>query len=110
MENENQGIGTQPGLQTGYGDDRSRASARVQSAWESGRAQAGSTAQKVKYKLTQAGTQAKKKLAAARTTTTAKAQQVRVGTEHRIQAHPLKAVGIAFGAGAVLGLLLRRKR
>ncbi len=64
----------------------------------------------MKQKLAQAGEQAKKKLAAARTTTAVKAQQVRLGAEHQIQAHPLRAVGIAFGAGAILGLLLRRKR
>jgi ElaB/YqjD/DUF883 family membrane-anchored ribosome-binding protein len=63
----------------------------------------------VKDKILGASGQAKKKLAAAKLATTAKAQEYRVGIEKKIQAHPLKAVGYALGAGAVLGLLLRTR-
>jgi ElaB/YqjD/DUF883 family membrane-anchored ribosome-binding protein len=104
--------------------------ARVQGNWDDASTDAG-TAERVKQKLAHAGEAAKEKIThgaehakerlvhvgetakhkldAARTTTTAKAQEARTGVEHRIQAHPLKAVGIAFGAGALLGLLLRRR-
>jgi ElaB/YqjD/DUF883 family membrane-anchored ribosome-binding protein len=105
--------------------------ARVQGTWDDGSTDAGA-ADRVKQKLAHAGEAAKEKIVhgaehakerlvhvgetakhkldSARATTSAKAHDARVGVEHRIQAHPLKAVGIAFGAGALLGLLLRRRR
>ena len=115
---------------TGTQENRGDA-ARLQGTWDDGSTDAG-TAERVKQKLAHAGEAAKDrivhgaehakerlvhagetakhKLESARATTTAKAHDARVGVEHQIQLHPLKAVGIAFGAGALLGLLLRRRR
>ena len=95
-------------METGeLGPGGQTASARLHGAWD----EAGhSTADMVKQKLHNAGEVAKSKLAAARDATAAKAHDARVGVEHQIQEHPLKAVGIAFAAGAILGLVLRRRR
>ena len=70
----------------------------------------GSTGARVKAKLSGAGEQAKHKLAVVKTATTGKAQDYRVNVEHKVQAHPLKSLGVAFGAGALIGLFLRRRR
>jgi len=80
-------------------------SARV---WdETGKAGYAPARGRVKEKILGAGGQAKQKLAAAKDATAAKAQEYRLGLEKKIQAHPLKSVGYALGAGAILGLLLR---
>ena len=42
--------------------------------------------------------------------TATKAKDYRVNVEHEVQAHPLKSMAYAFGAGAVVGLLLGRNR
>jgi len=105
--------------------------ARLQGTWDDGSTEAGAAervkqklahageaakerivhgAENAKERLVHAGETAKHRLGSARDATTAKAHDARVGVEHRIQAHPLKAVGIAFGAGALLGLMLRRRR
>lgn len=89
------------------GEQGQSASARLQGSWDEA---SQTTAHTVKQKLQHAGDVAKQKLAAARDATAAKAHDARVGVEHQIQAHPLKAVGIAFAAGAILGLVLRRRR
>ncbi len=97
METGEQGIGAQS------------PSARLHGTWDDGRP-AGSTAQAVKTKLQHAGEVAKNRLVQARHATAVKAQHARVGVERQIQAHPLKAVGIALAAGTILGLALRRRR
>jgi ElaB/YqjD/DUF883 family membrane-anchored ribosome-binding protein len=90
------------------------ASARMQSSWDEASSQVknklGSTGVRVKAKLSGAGTKAKQKLAAARTATSDKALVYRTNVEHKVQAHPLRSVGVAFGAGALIGLMLRRRR
>ena len=95
METGEQGLGGQS------------ASARVHGSWDdAGR----TTGDAMKQRLQHAGQTAKNRLAAARDKTAAKAHEARVGVEHQIQAHPLKAVGVAFAAGAILGLVLRRRQ
>ncbi len=84
------------------------ASARMHGSWED--TSRGSNAESMKQKLTHAGETAKQKLAAAQKATAAKAHDARIGVERQIQTHPLKAVGIAFAAGAILGIALRRRR
>jgi len=64
----------------------------------------------VKQKLTHAGETAKQKFAAAQKATAVKAHNARIGVERQIQAHPLKAVGIAFAAGAILSIAALRRR
>lgn len=90
------------------------ASARVHSSWDEAALQVknklGSTGQRMKAKFANAGTQAKKKLSAAKVATADKAHDYRVGVEHQVQEHPMRALGVAFGTGALLGLLLRRRR
>lgn len=93
METGEQGIGAQS------------PSARLHGTWDDGR-----PAGAVKAKLQHAGEVAKNKLAQARHATAVKAQHARVGVERQIQAHPLKAVGIALAAGTILGLALRRRK
>ena len=95
-------------METGeQGPGGQTASARLHGAWDEA---SHTTADMVKQKLQHASETAKHKLAAAREATAAKAHDARVGVEHQIQAQPLKAVGIAFAAGAILGLVLRRRR
>ena len=94
METGEQGLGGQS------------ASARLHGSWDDAGHTMGDT---MKQRLQHAGATAKEKFAAARDATAAKAHEARVGVEHKIQAHPLKAVGIAFAAGAILGLALRRR-
>lgn len=90
------------------------ASARVHSSWDEAASQMkdklGSTGARMKAKFSDAGTQAKKKLSTAKVATKDKAQEYRVNVEHQVQAHPMRTIGVAFGAGALLGLLLRRRR
>ena len=90
------------------------ASARMHSSWDGAASQVkdklGSTGARVKAKLSGAGVGAKKKLAAAKTVTADKALEYRGNVEHKVQEHPLKSVGVAFGAGALIGLMLRRRR
>ena len=90
------------------------ASARMHSSWDEAASQVktrlGSTGARVRARLSGAGGQAKRKLVAAKSATAGKAQDYRVNVEHQVQAHPLKSLGVAFGAGAVIGLLLRRRR
>ena len=94
METGEQGLGGQS------------ASARVHGSWDD----AGhTTGDAMKQRLQHAGEAAKHKLAAARDATGRKAHEARVGVENQIQAHPLKSVGIAFAAGAILGIVLRRR-
>ena len=95
METGEQGLGGQA------------ASARLHGSWDD---EGHGTADVVKQKLQHAGEAAKHKLAAARDATAAKAHDARVGVEHQIQSHPLKSIGIAFAAGAILGLALHRRR
>jgi len=78
------------------------ASARLQGSWDE-------TASSVKSKILGVGEQAKERLAAAKLATAAKAQGARLGLERQIQEHPLKAIAYAFGAGALMGLILRRR-
>lgn len=118
MDNtETQGIRSDAARLQGTWDDGStdagaaeRVKQKLAHAGEAAKDKIMSGAEHAKERLSHVGETAKHKLDAARTTTTAKAQEARVGVEHRIQAHPLKAVGIAFGAGALVGLLLRRRR
>ena len=90
------------------------ASAKMHSSWDGAASQVkdklGSTGTRVKAKLSGAGAGAKKKLSAAKTVTADKAVVYRTNVEHKVQEHPLKSVGLAFGAGALIGLMLRRRR
>jgi ElaB/YqjD/DUF883 family membrane-anchored ribosome-binding protein len=107
---------------TGPGEDRARdlgrrvdnASARVQHSWVSAtstaRERIGSTGEQLKYRLQEAGEKAKQKLSVAKAQTISKAKDYKVGAEHKVQEHPIRSVAIAFGTGALVGLLLRRKR
>ncbi|UCE01628.1 MAG: DUF883 family protein [Candidatus Latescibacterota bacterium] len=90
------------------------ASAKLHNTWDGAASQVktriGDTGKNVKNKLAGAGTQAKEKLAAAKVATTNKAQGYKLNVEQQVHAHPFRAIGYAFGAGALLGLLLRRRR
>ncbi len=70
----------------------------------------GSIGERVKHELEVAGEEAKRKFGVARNRTTTKAKECRVSVEREAQAHPLKSVAYAFGAGALVGLLLGRTR
>ena len=80
------------------------ASARMHGSWED------TSHESVKQKLTHASETAKQKFAAAQKATAVKAHNARIGVERQIQAHPLKAVGIAFAAGAILSIAALRRR
>jgi ElaB/YqjD/DUF883 family membrane-anchored ribosome-binding protein len=101
MDSVDQSTGT-PGQ--GFEEKRKfdAASARLQGSWD----EAAST---VKSKILGARGQARQKLTAVKEATAAKALGARMSLERKVQEHPLKAVGYAFGAGALLGLLLRRR-
>ncbi len=90
------------------------ASARLHSSWDGAASQVkdklGTTKSRVKAKLNETGSQAKHKLVKAKAATAEKAHDYRITVEHKVQAHPLKSLGVAFGAGALLGLMLRRRR
>ena len=70
----------------------------------------GSTRERLSQKLQVAAKGAKRKLVVAKERTATKAKDYRVNVEHEVQAQPLKSVAYAFGAGAVVGLLLGRNR
>ncbi|MFQ5600474.1 MAG: hypothetical protein ACE5G2_07965 [Candidatus Krumholzibacteriia bacterium] len=90
------------------------ASARMHTSWGDATSQVksriGTTGERVKLKLQVAGEEAKRKLVVAKDRTATKAKDYRVNVEHQVQAHPLKSLAYAFGAGAVVGLLLGRAR
>ena len=70
----------------------------------------GSTLERLSQKRQVAAKGAKSKLVVAKERTATKAKDYRVNVEHEVQAQPLKSVAYAFGAGAVVGLLLGRSR
>lgn len=117
---QNQIHGNEDTASPGPGEDRARdlgrrvdsaASARIQHSWMDKPKRLGSsTGQQLKYRLQEAGEKAKQKLSVARAHTVSKAKDYKVNVEHKVQEHPIRSVAIAFGTGAVVGLLLRRKR
>jgi ElaB/YqjD/DUF883 family membrane-anchored ribosome-binding protein len=104
----------------GPGEDRARdlgrrvdsaASARIQHSWaDKTPKRFGSTGEQLKYRLQVAGEKAKQKLSVAKAHTVSKAKDYKVNVEHKVQEHPMRSVAIAFGTGALVGLLIRRKR
>lgn len=116
---QNQIHGNDDTASPGLGEDRARdlgrrvdsaASARIQQTWMDKPKRLGNTGQQLKYRLQVAGEKAKQKLSVARAHTVSKAKDYKVNVEHKVQEHPIRSVAIAFGTGAVVGLLLRRKR
>jgi ElaB/YqjD/DUF883 family membrane-anchored ribosome-binding protein len=114
--------GPEPSVQEGQIEERARelgrkadtASARLHNTWDGAASQVKSrietTRVRVKNKLSGAGTRTKQKLSAAKVATTDKAQVYKTNVEQQVHAHPLRSMGYAFGAGALIGLLLRRRR
>lgn len=90
------------------------ASARLQHTWEDATTQVknriGSTSEQVRYKLQVASEKAKQQLGVAKEKTANKTREARVRVAGEVQTHPVKSVALAFGAGALLGLLIRRGR
>ena len=90
------------------------ASARLQHSWEDATAQVksriGTTSEQVRYKLQVASEKAKQQLGVAKEKTVAKSHDARVRVAGEVQTHPVKTVALAFGAGALVGLLIRRGR
>lgn len=90
------------------------ASARLQHTWEDATAQVksriGSTTEQVRYKMQVASEKAKQQLGVAKEKTVHKTRDARVRVEGEVTSHPIKSVALAFGAGALLGLLIRRGR
>jgi ElaB/YqjD/DUF883 family membrane-anchored ribosome-binding protein len=90
------------------------ASARLQHTWEDATSQVksriGTTTEQVRYKMQVASEKAKQQLVVAKTKTAQKTQAARVRVEGEVQAHPIKSVAVACGAGALIGVLLRKRR
>jgi len=89
------------------------ASARLQHTWEDAtttvKSRLGNTTQQVRYRLQEAGEKAKQRLVVAKTRTVEKSHDAKVQFEGQVRHHPIKSVAVAFGAGALLGVLLRRR-
>jgi ElaB/YqjD/DUF883 family membrane-anchored ribosome-binding protein len=120
---QNQNIENSSVVTTGHNiEDKARdigrkadtASARLQNSWEDATAQVksriGTTTEQVRYKLQVASEKAKQQLGVAKEKTVAKSHDARVRVAGEVQTHPVKTVALAFGAGALVGLLIRRGR
>ena len=98
----------------GIGRKADTASARLQHSWEDATAQVksriGSTTEQVRYKMQVASEKAKQQLGVAKEKTVHKTQEARVRVAGEVQSHPVRTVALAFGAGALVGLLIRRGR
>ena len=118
---QNQNVEAQTVTAEGALEDKARAlgrkadaaSARLQHTWEDATSQVktriGSTTEQVRYKLQEASEKAKHQLGVAKERTVQKSQDAKVRVEGQVRSHPIKSVALAFGAGALLGVLLRRR-
>ena len=90
------------------------AGARLQHTWEdatsSVKSRLGTTKEQVRYKMQLASEKAKQKLGNAKTATVTKSRDAKIKVEGQVQSHPIKSVAVAFGAGALLGVLLTKGR
>lgn len=98
---------------TALGRKADAASARLHTTWEDATSQVksriGTTTERVRYKVQVASEKAKQQLGVAKTKTAQKTQAARVHVEGEVKSHPIKSVAVAFGAGALLGVLLRKR-
>jgi len=120
VQNENvnasQNLGDEGNLAnkaTALGRKADAASARLHSTWEDATSQVksriGSTTEQLRYKVQVASEKAKQQLGVAKTKTVQKTQAARTRVEGEVKTHPIKSVAVAFGAGALLGVLLRKR-
>ena len=90
------------------------ASAHLQDTWGEAatnvKDRLGTSGEKLKYKAQVVREQAKQKMVVAKQRTSAKLHESRAQLETQVQSHPLKTVAYAFGAGALLGVLLGRAK
>lgn len=98
---------------TAFGRKADAASARLQHTWEDATSQVksriGTTTEQVRYKMQVASEKAKQQLGVAKEKSAVKTKAARVRVEGQVQSHPLKSVAVAFGAGTLLGVLLRKR-
>jgi ElaB/YqjD/DUF883 family membrane-anchored ribosome-binding protein len=119
---QNQNIDTQHNPEDGTLEDKARAlgrkadaaSARLQHTWEDATTQVksrlGSTKEQVRDKMHEASEKAKLQLGHAKEKTVQKSHDARIRVEGEVRLHPIKSVALAFGAGALLGVMLCRRR
>ena len=98
---------------TALGRKADAASARLHNTWEDATSQVksriGTTTEQLRYKVQVASEKAKQQLGVAKTKSVQKTQAARVRVEGEVKSHPIKSVAVAFGAGALLGVLLRKR-
>lgn len=92
---------------TGSLEERGREAGRQA---EAAAAQVQSKADEAASRLGAAGTQVKEKWNAARDRVAHGVQNGRERVSHEVQDHPVRTLLYAFGAGALVGLLMRRRK
>jgi ElaB/YqjD/DUF883 family membrane-anchored ribosome-binding protein len=119
---QNQNVETHNHSDEGTLEDKARelgrkadaASARLQHTWEDATSQVksrfGSTKEQVRDKFQEASEKAKMQLGVAKEKTVQKSHDARIRVEGEVRMHPIKSVAVAFSAGALLGVLLCRRR